>query len=83
LNGGARSTNDQGWQVNIHTIGDRANHVILDVIEGIAKEKGLEAIKGRFRLEHAQIMTLSDIKRAAELGGMPVSSCGCIVIVSG
>ena len=29
----------------------------------------MEHIKGRFRLEHAQIMTLPDIKRAAELGG--------------
>ena len=53
----------------MHTIGDRANNVILDVIEKIAKEAGLEAIRGRFRLEHAQIMTAPDIKRAAELGG--------------
>lgn len=30
----------------------------------------MHAIKGRFRLEHAQIMTVPDIKRAAELGGM-------------
>lgn len=59
----------QGWQVNIHTIGDRANHVILNAIEAIAREVGVEHIKGRFRLEHAQIMTLPDIKRAAELGG--------------
>ena len=55
--------------MNVHTIGDRANNVILDVIKKLAEEKGLEAVQGRFRLEHAQIMTLPDIKRAAELGG--------------
>ena len=74
----------QGWQVvrsqsceaiaklileqNVHAIGDKANHVVLDGIEE-ATGANLEALPRRFRLEHAQIMTQADLRRAVKLGG--------------
>ena len=51
-------------QQNIHAIGDRANHVVLDAM-GAALE-GTPAGR-RFRLEHAQIMRMEDLRRAADL----------------
>lgn len=59
----------QGWQVNVHTIGDRANRVVIDAIESIVRGVPRNEVEGRFRLEHAQIMTERDIERAARLGG--------------
>ncbi|KAG7087462.1 hypothetical protein E1B28_013428 [Marasmius oreades] len=59
-----------GWQVNIHCIGDRANHVILNVFEGILQgtQVGPNVTEWRPRIEHAQIMTQADLKRAGTLG---------------
>ncbi|ORX33527.1 amidohydrolase family-domain-containing protein [Kockovaella imperatae] len=56
---------DGGWQVNVHTIGDKANHVVVNAIE--AALQGKDAAR-QFRLEHAQIMALDDLNRAAKLG---------------
>ncbi|WWD21904.1 hypothetical protein CI109_106392 [Kwoniella shandongensis] len=59
---------EAGWQVNVHTIGDRAAKTVLDAIEstfGSDPDRGREA---RFRLEHAQILRPEDIARAAKLG---------------
>lgn len=53
----------EGYQVNSHCIGDLANRVILDAYE----QEGITA-KDRFRIEHAQIMTLDDIERVGRLG---------------
>ncbi len=61
----------QGIQVETHAIGDRANRTILDLYE--------EAFKGvppnerkikepRWRVEHAQILSPSDLPRFAKLG---------------
>ncbi|ORY24106.1 amidohydrolase family-domain-containing protein [Naematelia encephala] len=58
---------ENGWQVNVHTIGDKANHVVLNAIEKILGPNESRTA-GRFRLEHAQIMRLDDITRAANLG---------------
>ncbi|KAJ8074808.1 hypothetical protein PM082_019133 [Marasmius tenuissimus] len=61
-----------GWQVNVHCIGDKANHVVLDVFEDIIKGKTDETkanvTEWRPRIEHAQIMTQDDLKRAGALG---------------
>lgn len=54
-----------GWQVNVHCIGDRANNVVLDAFEKALSE---DTQKLRHRLEHAQILTQDDIKRVGELG---------------
>ncbi|GLB37251.1 putative amidohydrolase family protein [Lyophyllum shimeji] len=55
-----------GWQVNVHAIGDRANGIVLDAFE--ASLKGVNVTASRPRLEHAQIMTEADMKRLGRLG---------------
>lgn len=55
-----------GWQVNVHAIGDRANGIILDVFE--SSLKGVNVTASRPRLEHAQMMTDEDLKRLGKLG---------------
>ncbi|RIB16636.1 amidohydrolase family-domain-containing protein [Gigaspora rosea] len=81
---------DNGFQVNTHCIGDKANHLIINAYEkcfkdyilskqngkNITEEELIKEVKKlgesvRFRLEHAQILTLDDIKRAGELNIIP------------
>ncbi|KAF9078440.1 amidohydrolase family-domain-containing protein [Rhodocollybia butyracea] len=73
-----------GWQVNAHAIGDKANGLVLDAFERAIEEYQLEQhstnkpisrqeaitwLKSlRPRIEHAQIMTPSDLVRIGELG---------------
>ncbi len=54
-----------GFQLNFHAIGDRANRVALDTFEAVAKANGPR--DRRDRVEHAQIVALSDIPRFASL----------------
>lgn len=59
----------------MHTIGDRAAKVVLDAISSATDPPGIR--KARFRLEHAQIMTLEDLERAAKMGSKSsIASCG-------
>lgn len=60
---------DQGYQLGTHAIGDGANHQILDAYEKVMKENPQS--DPRLRIEHYQILTLEDIKRAASLGVLP------------
>lgn len=61
----------KGVQIETHAIGDRANRVILDLYE-----KAMKAIppdqrkirEPRWRVEHAQILSASDIPRFEKLG---------------
>ncbi|KAG1840207.1 amidohydrolase family-domain-containing protein [Suillus tomentosus] len=55
-----------GWQVNIHAIGDYANGVVLDTFEAALKDVDVTAL--RPRLEHAQILTQTDLERVGKLG---------------
>ncbi|KAJ7668392.1 amidohydrolase 3 [Mycena polygramma] len=55
-----------GWQVNVHAIGDRANGIVMDVFE--ASLKGINISASRPRLEHAQIITQADRERLGRLG---------------
>jgi len=55
-----------GLHVMVHAIGDRANGLLLDVYERVEKENG--ARDRRFRIEHAQHLSPSDIPRFAQLG---------------
>jgi predicted amidohydrolase YtcJ len=55
-----------GWQVNVHAIGDRANGIVLDAFEAALGKA--DVVKLRPRLEHAQIMTKADMKRLGSLG---------------
>jgi hypothetical protein len=55
-----------GWQVNVHAIGDYANGVVLDAFETASKDVNVTAL--RPRLEHAQILTETDLQRVGKLG---------------
>jgi predicted amidohydrolase YtcJ len=64
----------KGIQVTTHAIGDRANHLVLDWYQ-----EAFQAVPAaqrrvdppRWRVEHAQILALSDIPRFAALGVIP------------
>jgi len=60
-----RKANDMGFQVGIHAIGDLGNRLALDAFD---KVQGGDVSPLRNRVEHAQIIALSDIPRFAELG---------------
>ena len=62
----ARIALENGYQVNTHAIGDRANRVVLDIYEetfATGTETDL-----RWRMEHAQHMHPSEVPRFAKLG---------------
>jgi len=61
----------RGIQVETHSIGDRANRLILDLYEQAFKavppgERKIQ--EPRWRVEHAQILSEQDIPRFAKLG---------------
>ncbi|KAF8317980.1 hypothetical protein DL93DRAFT_2110170 [Clavulina sp. PMI_390] len=56
-----------GWQTNVHCIGDRANHIVLNAFEAALQTSNATS-SGRHRIEHAQIIPLEDLPRFAELG---------------
>ncbi|KAJ7215765.1 amidohydrolase family-domain-containing protein [Mycena haematopus] len=55
-----------GWQVNVHAIGDRANGIVLDAFEASLQGANVTAL--RPRLEHAQLMTKADMEKLGRLG---------------
>ena len=57
--------NDLGFQVGIHAIGDLGNRMALDAFARVQNGRPSPL---RNRIEHAQIVTLEDIPRFAELG---------------
>jgi predicted amidohydrolase YtcJ len=57
--------NRMGFQVGIHAIGDLGNRMALNAFENA---QGGKSSPLRNRVEHAQIITLQDIPRFAELG---------------
>ena len=65
LDGFVQKSNDMGFQVAIHAIGDLGNRMALDAFE---KAQGGKISPLRNRIEHSQIITLEDIPRFAELG---------------
>jgi predicted amidohydrolase YtcJ len=54
-----------GYQVNIHAIGDKTNHQVLDAMEAAYKEVGGRELRNR--VEHAQVVSLPDIPRFKKL----------------
>lgn len=60
-----------GFQVCIHAIGDRGNHIALNVYENRIKLFGERSLDHRFRVEHAQILDPLDIPRFAQLNVIP------------
>ncbi len=55
-----------GLHVAVHAIGDRANGMLLDIFDRVARENGMR--DRRFRIEHAQHLAPGDIPRFASLG---------------
>ena len=60
-----RAALETGFQVGVHAIGDRGGLIVLDAFERCFGGPKADA---RFRIEHAQVMRLSDIERMAKLG---------------
>ena len=58
-----------GLQVAVHAIGDRANALLLDIFDSVAKAHGPR--DRRFRIEHAQHLDAGDIPRFRALGVVP------------
>jgi len=56
----------EGLQLAVHAIGDRANHLILDIFERVIEKNGDR--DRRWRIEHAQHLLPEDINRFADLG---------------
>jgi predicted amidohydrolase YtcJ len=63
---------ERGFQVCIHAIGDRANHIVLDVYQDVLKSNRDKARNARFRIEHAQVVEQSDFPRFAQLDVLPM-----------
>ena len=57
---------EAGFQVNTHAIGDRCNRVVLDVYEDALRKTGVAG--GRHRIEHAQVLCPSDVRRFVHSG---------------
>lgn len=55
-----------GLQVAVHAIGERANGLLLDIYDSVAKAHGPK--DRRFRIEHAQHLRRQDIDRIARTG---------------
>lgn len=61
-----RMADKDGLQVAIHAIGDRANHIILDIFERVMEEN--KKRDRRWRVEHAQHLLPQDMERMGKLG---------------
>jgi predicted amidohydrolase YtcJ len=57
------------FQVCTHAIGDRANHIILNVYESALKKH--QVLDARLRVEHAQVLSPEDIPRFKRLDVLP------------
>lgn len=66
---------------NVHAVGDRANGIVLDAFEESLKD--VDVVSLRPRLEHAQMMTKSDMKRLGRLGGEHTSDVQSMVCAYG
>jgi hypothetical protein len=64
-----------GWQLAIHTMGDRAMGIMLDAVEAA---RGRDGGDHRDRIEHCTWPTRDHIARIASLGMIPVTQPGSI-----
>ena len=60
-----------GFQVNTHAIGDRANREVLDQYQKVFNERPELALDHRWRIEHAQHIDPLDIPRFGKMGVIP------------
>ncbi|HYN10740.1 MAG TPA: amidohydrolase [Vicinamibacterales bacterium] len=59
---------EQGYQMCIHAIGDRANREVLTIYEETFKRNNRNGRALRWRIEHAQHINAADIPRFGQLG---------------
>ena len=57
-----------GYQISVHAIGDRANRETLDLFEQLFNEHHVKSDTLRWRIEHAQHLSPSDIPRFGKMG---------------
>lgn len=62
----------KGFQLSVHAIGDRANHIVLNIYQDLFNETEGRGNEARFRIEHVQVLDPTDIRRFALLGVIPV-----------
>jgi predicted amidohydrolase YtcJ len=60
------SADQAGLQVTVHAIGDKANHIMLDLYEEVMEKNGER--DRRWRIEHAQHLIPEDFARFEKLG---------------
>jgi hypothetical protein len=63
----ALGADQAGLQLAVHAIGDKANHIMLDVYTEVARQDGPRPDR-RWRIEHAQHLRPDDFARFAQLG---------------
>jgi predicted amidohydrolase YtcJ len=68
VRGRAQIALEQGYQVCIHAIGDRANREVLNIYEETFKRNLKNGHALRWRIEHAQHLNPADIPRFGQLG---------------
>jgi len=66
----ARFAIENGFQLATHAIGDRGNREVLDIYEDAFRSHP-EKTGLRWRIEHAQHLSLVDVPRFAQLGVIP------------
>ena len=69
IRGTAEMALRKGFQVNVHAIGDRGNRIVLDAFDSALRK--YPRADHRFRIEHAQTLSPTDIPRFAKLGVIP------------
>lgn len=62
----AEQVSPQGFQLAVHTIGDAANHKIIDLYRVLRRK--FPARDLRWRLEHAQVLDAKAIREISQLG---------------
>lgn len=63
---------ERGFQVCVHAIGDAGVRRVLDAVERVAGELGVDRVRAaRPRIEHAQVIHPDDMARFAALGVVP------------
>jgi predicted amidohydrolase YtcJ len=67
IEGAAQIALENGVQLNVHAIGDRANLAVLDIFERAFRSRP-DLTDLRWRIEHAQHLNPTDIPRFAQLG---------------
>ncbi|MGA9119586.1 MAG: amidohydrolase [Bacteroidota bacterium] len=63
---------DNGFQLCVHAIGDRASGIVLSAYEKAFDEKRVSGNDLRFRIEHAEVLDPVDVKRFHRLGVLPM-----------